>query len=48
MDMFIMDKFIHQENLALFKKLIAEAKNDTRRKMLRKLLGKKKPRRRRR
>ena len=33
MDMLIMDKFIHRENLAHFKKLIAEAKDDIRREM---------------
>jgi hypothetical protein len=34
MDMLIMDKFIQRENLAHFKKLIAEAKDDIRREML--------------
>jgi hypothetical protein len=34
-----MDKFIHRENLAHFKKLIAEAKDDIRREMLMKLLA---------
>jgi len=39
MDLFIMDKFIHRENLAHFRKLIAEAKDGTRREMLMKLLA---------
>jgi hypothetical protein len=39
MDMLIMDKFIHRENLAHFKKLIAESKDDIRREMLMKLLA---------
>ena len=39
MDMLIMDKFIQRENLAHFKKLIAEAKDDIRREMLMKLLA---------
>jgi hypothetical protein len=39
MDMLIMDKFVHRENLAHFKKLIAEAKDDIRREMLLKLLA---------
>jgi len=39
MDMFIMDEFIHRENVAHFKKLIAEAKDDIRREMLMKLLA---------
>ena len=37
MDTFITDKFIHRENLALFKRLIAEA--DMRREILVKLLA---------
>jgi hypothetical protein len=39
MDMFIMDKFIHRENVAHFKKEIAEAKDGIRREMLIKLLA---------
>ena len=39
MDMLIMDKFVHRQNLAHFRKLIAEAKNDVRREMLMKLLA---------
>jgi hypothetical protein len=41
MDMLILDRFIHRENLAHFKKLIAEAKDndDTRREMLMRLLA---------
>jgi len=34
-----MKKFIHDENLALFKKRIAECKDETRREMLKKLLA---------
>lgn len=39
MDRLVMDKFIHRENLAHFKKLIAEANDDIRREMLVKLLA---------
>jgi hypothetical protein len=34
-----MDKFIHRENLALFKKRLAEAHSDTEREVLLKLLA---------
>jgi len=35
----LMDKFIHQENLALFKKRLAEAHTDAEREVLMKLLA---------
>jgi hypothetical protein len=34
-----MDKFIHRENLALFKKRLAESRDDAERKVLLKLLA---------